>query len=264
MKRLGWKFKTARKEGDYIYALVEKPTTVNDIPKATQTLLSGLNFPLEKGKDVTVSEALNTKKAEPKKDEPRMVPEAVFLEVKNELKDLRQAIKDGATKSQVSATLKSIADEWNLDENFLTAITSVVKAETKAEFEQEFSSKLKPIEDKERQDKIDKAFNEHFSKAMEDMPEYDGVVNKDVVKTLSLDPHNANKTFAQLIEESYGHLVQGKRTLDPTTTRGGKNDNLEVDIEKAQKDPAYFKEIMRDPILKKKYNDGLLERLSKF
>lgn len=211
-------------------------------------------------KEVTVSEALETKTPEPAKAEPRVVPEAVFLEVKKELKDLRQAIKDGATKSEVSADLKSIADKYDLDENFLGELSSFIESKSKAKFEEEFSSKLKPIQDKEKAEKIDKAFTEHFSKAMENMPEYEGVVNKDVIKSLSLDPINANKTFVQIIEESYGHLVTGKRTMD-SSSPAARSDNTEVDYERAKKEPKYYSEIMANPTLKKKYNEGLTDRL---
>jgi hypothetical protein len=66
-------------------------------------------------------------------------------------------------------------------------------------------------------------FNEHFDKTISQMPEFDGVVNKDVIKTLSLDPSNKNKTFQQLIETAYGHLVAGRKTMEasrPGQTRG--------------------------------------------
>ncbi|MBS1516606.1 MAG: hypothetical protein JSS91_00805 [Bacteroidetes bacterium] len=215
----------------------------------------------EAKKDVTVSEALETKEAEPKKAGPRVVPEATFLEVKKELKELRQAIKDGATKSEVSADLKSIADKYNLDENFVTDLASVIQSNSKAKLDEELSSKLKPIQEKERAEKIDKAFTEHFSKAMESMPEYEGVVNKDVIKSLSLDPINANKTFVQIIEESYGHLVTGKRTIDHNSPQAGRSDNTEVDYDRAKKEPKYYSEIMANPVLKKKYNEGLTDRL---
>lgn len=215
----------------------------------------------EAKKDVTVSEALETKEAEPKKAEPRVVPEATFLEVKKELKELRQAIKDGATKSEVSSDLKSIADKYNLDEGFLGELATVLESKNKAKLEEELSSKLKPIQEKERSEKIDKAFTEHFSKAMESMPEYEGVVNKDVIKSLSLDPTNANKTFAQIIEESYGHLVQGKRTIDHNSPQAGRSDNTEVDFDRAKKDTKYYSEVMANPVLKKKYNEGLTDRL---
>jgi hypothetical protein len=96
---------------------------------------------------------------------------------------------------------------------------------------------------------------------MAEMPEYSAIVNKDVIKTLSLDPANQNKTFQQLIEETYGNALGGKRTLETTTPRGGKA--LEsVDFDRAKKDGKYLEEVLANPDTKKEYNEGLIGRLS--
>ena len=93
------------------------------------------------------------------------------------------------------------------------------------------------------------------------MPEFDGVVNKDVIMALTRDPNNASKTFPQLIEAAYGHLLQGKRTVDTGSSRTGKEDNMIVDIAKAKTDSEYFKMVMSDPNLKKQYNDKMVSGL---
>jgi hypothetical protein len=92
------------------------------------------------------------------------------------------------------------------------------------------------------------------------MPEYKNIANKDVIKSLSLDPKNANKTFAKILEDSYGHLITGKKTLEKTTVRGGNSDSP-IDFNKAAKDMEYYKEIMANPELKKKYNESLTDRI---
>jgi len=45
LKRMGWKFNTTRKDGDYIYSVLEKPYTSIETPKPAQTHLQGLNLP---------------------------------------------------------------------------------------------------------------------------------------------------------------------------------------------------------------------------
>ena len=105
-----------------------------------------------------------------------------------------------------------------------------------------------------------KLFTEHFTKTMAEMPEYEKIVNRDVIKTLALDPRNANKTFAQIIESAYGHLITGKRTLETTKPGGGKEDTT-IDFNKARSNGEYFKEIMADPELKKQYNSEIEKRL---
>lgn len=216
----------------------------------------------------TVGELLNQNLPE-KKDES--VPLAKFLEMKNEnkamakqMKELQKSIEAGASKREVTADLKALSDKHGVDADFLQEFADAVRAKAEAELDERMESKLKPIEEKEKAKKIDAAFNEHYAKALEQVPEYEGIVNKDVIKTLSLNPANANKTFIQIIEASYGHLIKGERSLDAASSRAGKTDNTEVDVDRAKKDSKYFNEVMADPNLKKKYNDTLTNRLSSF
>lgn len=206
---------------------------------------------------------------EPEASKEEMVPLSKFLELKNEskasqreLKALKKTIEEGATKSEVSRSMQEIADQHGVDADFLNDFVKAVREDVKKETEQEIESKLKPIAEKEKASKINETFKEHFSKAMEAMPEFNGVVKEDVIKSLSFIPANANKTFSQLIEETYGHLVQGRRSIDSQTNKAGKNDFGEIDTNRAKVDQKYFKEIMDNPVLKKKYNEGLTSRLT--
>jgi hypothetical protein len=216
----------------------------------------------ETPEEETIGEVLGSKK-----EEPKNVPEAVFLELKKEnkqlikeMKELKRSIEDGASRKEINSDLKSLAERYNLSEGFLQDFAKAVKSQAESDLEEKVISRLKPLEEKEKEEKIDKAFNQHFEKVLEEMPEYKGIANKEVIKILSLNPANANKTFARIVEEAYGHLVGGKKTIETSTPRGGKNDNQEIDMSRI-KDPAYFKEIMSNPELKKKYNDGLIARL---
>lgn len=219
-----------------------------------------------KAKEETIGEALKSQKQEPKEES---VPLASFLEIKKEnknlareMKELKKSIEQGATKKEVTADLKALSEKHNIDTEFLQEFVQVVRQEAEQDVEEKVSSKLKPFEEKEKAEKIDKAFNQHFSKAMEQMPEFEKIVNKDVIKTLSLNPANSNKTFTQLIEEAYGHLVTGKRTFDSASTRAGKNDSLEVDDDRMHKDPEYFDTVMKNPLTREKYNKRMIDRIS--
>lgn len=203
---------------------------------------------------------------EPKKENgPRMVPEAVFLEVKNELKSLKREISEsGMTKSEVSKSLQEIGERHDVDPGFLQELASAIRSETEAELNQRLEKELEPLkaqEEEARSKKIDKVFNEHFKKTLESMPEYEGIANKDVIKTLAMDPANANKTFAQIVESAYGHLVEGKRSLDSTHPGSGRS-ITEIDFARAKTDTKYFQQIMDNPALKQKYNEELPKRLN--
>lgn len=221
-------------------------------------------------KEETVGEVLETaNEPKPSKDEEESVPLSKYLETKNankalskRVKDLEKSIEDGASDKEISLDINAIAEEHDVNPKFLKDLVKAIRAEASAEAEGKIDSKLKPLHEKERAEKINAAFKAGYSKAMESMPEYEGVVKEDVIKSLSLLPQNANKTFTQLIEETFGHLIQGKRTMDSGSSRAGKNDDGDVDTARAQKDPEYFKQVMANPVLKKKYNDALTNRLA--
>ena len=203
----------------------------------------------------------------PEKEKARVVPESVFLEEKRERKELAKELKEikammekGMSQKEVSGDVKEIAEEFGLTEQAVAKLIAKVGEQTKAEYDKEIEAKLKPLQEKERSENVEKTFNEHFDKLMEAMPEFKGIASKEVIKTLSLDPKNANKTFAKILEESYGHLVVGKKTLEKTSARGG-NSDAPIDYRKANNDQSYFREIMGNPELKKKYNEGLIGRL---
>jgi predicted DNA-binding protein YlxM (UPF0122 family) len=202
------------------------------------------------------------KETKPEEVKVKTVPEAVFLEEKRErkelakeLKDIKKLLEDGASKKEVSADVKEIAEEFGLTEQAVAKLIAKVGEQTKAEYDKEIEAKLRPIQEKERSETVDKTFNEHFDKLMEAMPEFKNIANRDVIKTLSLDPKNANKTFAKILEDSYGHLVTGKKTIEQTQARGGVSD-APVDVKRMANDMEYYKEVMGNPELKKKYNES--------
>jgi len=198
---------------------------------------------------------------EPQKSEEQ-VPLKTFLEIKNEKKALEREIKDlkasaqqGATQAEIKSDLKAIAEKYDVDPNFLNELSSTIYAQAKEEAEKA----IKPVLEKETKEKIDKALTENINKALELMPEYADVVNTDVLKSLAKSPENKNKTFQQLIEETYSKTVTGKKTMETSTPRGGKD--VGVDWSRV-KDPTYFSQIMADPELKKQYNEKLTSRIN--
>lgn len=209
----------------------------------------------------TISEVLGTKQEKPEVKEPKVVPEAVFLDLKKEFKKLKKSIEEGSTKKEVAADIKALAEKHNVDESFLEELATVVRNTSKAEVDAEIASKLAPLQERERGEKIEKAFDKAFKRALNDAPEYEGIVNREVIKALSLDPKNANKTFNQLIDESFGHLVTGKKTID-YSSGSNRSDGATVDMAKAKSDGEYFKKVMADPVLKKQYNEGIDGRLA--
>jgi hypothetical protein len=101
---------------------------------------------------------------------------------------------------------------------------------------------------------------QHLNKTLENSPEYKDIVNVDVIKALAFNPANANKTYKQLLDEAYGNAVTGRRTLETTTPRGGAKDT-KLDVQRAKTDTEYRREVLKDPDLRKQYNEGLTDRV---
>jgi len=184
-------------------------------------------------------------------------------ELKNQLNDLAKRIESGDNKQDVAEDIQALADEHDIDSNFLNKLVKSIESKAEKNLEERISQKLAPLTEKDKEEKIEKAFSKAYEATISEMPEYENLVNREVIKVLSLDPKNANKTFAQLIEETYGKAITGKRTIETTKPGGGK-EPTEIDFDKALKDTEYFKEIMSNPTLKKKYNDSISSRVSRY
>jgi hypothetical protein len=214
----------------------------------------------------TMAEVLNTEK---KEESPRVIPEAPFLEIKNqnkelkkELKELKTLIESGAKQPEVNSSLLEIAEEHNVDIEFLKKLSATIKDQAKQEAEREYEAKMRPLEEKERFTKKEAIFNYHFERTLDEMPEYKGIVNKDVIQSLASLPQNANKTFPQILEESYGHLVKGKKSIDSgSQTRQYTEEITDVDFDRANNDTEYFKKVMSNPKTKKLYNSQMVKNL---
>jgi hypothetical protein len=178
-------------------------------------------------------------------------------ELEDKVRDLEAKLADGTrSERQVATDIKALAEEHNIDAGFLDKLVNTIKAQADSEIEE----RLRPLTEREAKTAQEKAFGEHFTRTLESMPEFKEVVNPSVIKQMAMNPENSEKTFKQLIEEAYGHTLSGKRTIENSTPRGGGSVEP-LDIARAGKDTAYFKEVMANPTLRAQYNEGLTSRV---
>lgn len=213
-------------------------------------------------KEVTAEKTAEeiAKEADKTQKEPETVGLDKFLDEKKgrktaekALKDLQDKISSGdSTKTELSGDIADILKEFpDVNPKFLEMLAKLVDSRT--------GEKLKPITEKERQDNIDRAFQDAFNKSMENLPEFKDIVSSSVIKTLAKDPDNAKKTITQIIEETYGGSIPGRKTIETTKAGGGK-EPAPLDYDKARKDGTYFEEVMKNPKLKAEYNAEMLKR----
>lgn len=175
--------------------------------------------------------------------------------LESDIKKLQEDIESGDSLDDIQSDIDSIADKYNVNKDFLKDLQKSLAAK----YEEQVNSTLKPIQEKEKAERFDTAFNGYFDKAIEKMPEMEGIVSRDAIKSLAQLPQNSNKTLTQLIEDTYGNSIEGKRTIESSKVRGT-TEPTEVDFNKAKTDTEYFKQVMANPELKKKYNAELAQR----
>jgi len=236
----------------------EKPQSGEETPKAE-----------EKPNPIIEETIEDTIKKIEKEEEikPRVVPESVLLEYKNQnkelkrdLKELRTLIESGATKKEISEDLRDIAAEHNVDVAFLNKLAKNIEVETEKKLAEKFEARFKPYEDKERIEKINKIFNQKYDESMERYPEYKDIANREIIRERALNKSNKDKTFYDLLKESYGHIISGKKTMEIARSRAGEDTITDIDYRRMATDMKYYEQIMADPLLKKQYNKDIGRR----
>jgi len=194
---------------------------------------------------------------------PRVVDEHIFVAEKvarkkaeKELKALKRSIEEGASQQEISEDIEEISEEYDIDPVFLGKLVTSIKAKTEKDLEAKIESKFG---DKDKTDKFDTAFANALKTALERGPEFQTIANPEVIKSLARLPQNSNKTVSQLLEETYGNALTGKRTIETTTPGGGK-DPEPLDLKRAGVDIEYYKQVMADPKKKAQYNAHMLSQ----
>jgi uncharacterized phage infection (PIP) family protein YhgE len=182
-----------------------------------------------------------------------------FLEIKKQNKELASRIHELENKVtekpnvDISKDLASIAERYDVDKSFLAELSEQLerKAEEKAD------EKLRPLYEKEEHERFNKVFDEHYNRALERNPEFKEISVQGVIRDLALLPKNKDKTFEQLLDENYSHLVKGRSTMDTTSIT---KESEPLDFQKARSDSEYFKTVMSNKELKAQYNAEMLRR----
>lgn len=184
------------------------------------------------------------------------VPLATYLELKSELAEIK---RQDMTKSQESESLKALAEEYDVDADFVQKLGAVLTAEA----EKKVKEKYEPFIQKQQQSEIEKKQNEVFDslygKILKSNPEMEGIVNKDVIKALAFDKSNANKSVKQIINEVYGGAIE-KADLDSVSSfeKGSvatRKETTTIDFNNLSKKD--FDRIESDPKLKEQYGEFL-------
>jgi AraC-like DNA-binding protein len=184
--------------------------------------------------------------------------------LQEEITKLKTNTATGAINlTTVNDEIRRLAQEHNVDESFLTSLVSTVRKTTKeeirGEMEKDFSPKISQIERERAIEKAERKFEEAYSKALAENPEFNGIVNKDVIKTLAFSQQNSKKTLSEIIDDTYGSAVQGKKSIE---TQHASKQPTEVDYNNPKS--ADWDKIESDPTAKEKWSKEAAEQIKRY
>ena len=217
-----------------------------------------IETPIDTTPEVAPTESIKISDMVAEAPKPRMVDEHVFVAEKKARKELEKKVRElearQAPASEYSSVADAIANEFDVDPAFTNKILSAAEENALKRFEETTNAKEAQ---KASMEKFDKAISSEFNRVIGNAPEFATIANMEIIKSLALIPSNHDKTVEQLIEDTYGNAVTGRRTVETTKPGGGK-DPEPLDYDRATKDIEYFNKVMADPKLKDQYNEKML------
>lgn len=158
--------------------------------------------------------------------------------------------------ANVNADFEQLASKYpDVSKEFLKDMFSMAKKVSTKELTDRLDQNVMPalsaIEQERQADARDKKFGSLYEKTIKDMPEYEGIVNKEALKALAMSPANAKKTLPQILEETYSAAIQGRKSIEASHASRGPAD---VDITNPSAED--WERIKSDPDAKKKWADN--------
>lgn len=212
----------------------------------------------EKKVDGAVDEILKDLPEE-QKTEPKVVPEAAFLELKSELKALKKELKDAKTSEQKAVIVSDIRDLTekypDVDKSFIQDILNSATIEATKKIEEKYTPILQKQEQEKKIQEFNKAFDNLYEKTLNENPELPSNIDKEIVKTLAMTPAYRKIPLSEVIKKIYGESVQDKTTTENDMRVGADKIDDIVSFEKIT--PEQKKLIMSDEKSRKKYFNWL-------
>lgn len=196
---------------------------------------------------------------EPEKKSPETVPLAVYLELKEDLKELKHQIKESKSSSQSRVAVEGI-DELSkkypdVSPDFIQDMLSSATTQAQKKIEEKYTPILERQEAEKKQIAFDKAFDGLFEKTLIENPELPKNIDKDAIKALALTPKYRNVPLADILSNLYPQGTTGKFSSenDQRTSSDRVEDMVSFDKITNEQRSA----IMDNPKARAKYFDWL-------
>ncbi len=181
---------------------------------------------------------------EPKKEES--VPVHVHAKVRDELKSENRKLKEELARLQSPSakTISEISEKWGVEAETVQALVEAAKTESAKEFESKFGDVIK----QQQTEKVEKAFDDEFSKLVKNYPGMED--KKDAVKALAFTKQYANSSLEEITQSVFGSSL-AKGTIEgasPATESDGET----IDFSKPMT-PEQKQQVLANPEAKNQW-----------
>ena len=221
-------------------------------PEAEKIATPGVDAPKEGTVEAEVAKV--EPKVEPEVKTPETVPLKQYLELKSDLKTLKQEIKEskGSERSKVEVQgLSELSEKYpDVNQEFLKDLLSSATNTATKKIEDQYASVIEKQEAERKQVAFDKAFDTLFDKTLLDNPELPKSIDKDAIKALASTPKYRNVPLAEILSTLYSTTPGKTASENEMRSAADKIDDI-VNFEKIT--PDQKKAILADPQARTKY-----------
>ena len=144
------------------------------------------------------------------------VDKATFLEIKKELTDMKNKLGLKKNDRFEIEDINSIVEDYDVDEQFVSRLAAAIQTSTRKEIEQKYEKKINDLHSTSVESKKQQMFDQVYEKTLKLYPQYEGIANKKIIKTLALNSSNKDKKVSAILKETYGQLAKAKpKTVTP-------------------------------------------------
>jgi len=206
--------------------------------------------------DTSYRPSTDSTKQQKKTLETGTVPLAVFLELKNDFKELKKNLVDDALTNK---ELEDFAESSGIDVAKAAQFVEMIKKSAKEEILQEVDARVNPIVSEKITSDNETLFNADFERTIvSKYPELSGM--KEKFKAIAFSKDFIHLQTLEDIRKEFFSTVQsqGVDTTKKETTEGGStgaSDKAGEEINFEHPTDAQHAKILADPILREKYYD---------
>lgn len=217
-----------------------------------------LNAPQEGSLEAAVNTEAEAKE-ETTTQEPKVVPEAAFLALKKELKEIKQEMKEAKgsaqTKIEVQGYNELTQKYPDVSPEFIQDMLGAATKEAQSKIEAKYSPIIEKQEIEKKEAAFNKAFDNLFEKTLQENPDLPKNIDKELIKELALTPKYRNVPLNDILVKMYASEPKGKASSENEIRSAADVVSDVVDFGSITNEQK--KSIMEDPKARSKYFDWL-------